>query len=79
MKRLAKASARDAKNSIDALKSLKSSIDMNLIQKLTTTVSSSETEVVDLRDLMREAGEIILKVVTGKISIAGHPSGLVGV
>ena len=48
VKRLAKASSRDAQLAMAALASLKLSIDMNLTQKLAITVSSLETEVLDL-------------------------------
>ena len=45
---------------------------------LATTIRSLEIQVLDLRDLVKESAEIILRIATGKISIVGHPSGQVG-
>ena len=50
VKDLEKASARDAMMSKAALESIKSSVDMNSMQTLATTVSSLETKVLDLRE-----------------------------
>ena len=61
-----------------ALELLKLSVDINSMRTLATTVSLFETEVLDLQDLVRESREIMLKIVTGKISIAGHPIGQAG-
>ena len=61
-----------------ALELLKLSVDINSMRTLATTVSLLETEVLDLQDLVRESREIMLKIVTGKISIAGHLSGQAG-
>ena len=78
VKDLARSSARDTRMPKATLKPLKSSVDINSIRMLTTTVSLLETEVLDLQDLVKGSGEIMLKIVTGKISITGHPSGHTG-
>ena len=75
MKDLAKASARQARMSKAVLELFKLSVDMKSMRTLPTTVSSLETKVLDLGDLVKECGEIMLKIFTGKISIARYPSG----
>ena len=54
VKDLAKASARQARMSKTVLELFKLSVDMKSMRTLPTTVSSLETKVLDLGDLVKE-------------------------
>ena len=52
------------------MESFKLSAGINTVQMLATMIRSLETQIQDLQDLVKESGEIMLVIVTGKISIA---------
>ena len=69
VKDLSKTSGRDTRMFKVTLELFKSLVDMNLMWMLASTVRFLEKEVLDLQDFVKDSGEIILKIVIGKIYI----------